>query len=220
MKKIIVFLMCMMIGTTLLAGCSNNSEPFEEKNYTADSQIQGIMLDVRDREIEVSLSEDQQVHVKYFENSKEGYDISVSDENVLIITTANQKEWTDYVGKAPSDEIQKIFLQIPDKLLTNLTLSTTNEDILLPTLTVTENITISANGGNISFENLNAGQALTLTAKNGDISGMVGGSYEDYAIQSNIKKGESNLPDQKDDGEKRLNVSCNNGNINIEFAGK
>ena len=33
-----------------------------------------------------------------------------------------------------------------------------------------------------------------------------------------IKNGESNLPDSKDGGEKRLNLSDNNGDVNIEFV--
>ena len=32
------------------------------------------------------------------------------------------------------------------------------------------------------------------------------------------KKGESNLPDKKDSREKTLNVSGNNGDVNIEFV--
>lgn len=32
------------------------------------------------------------------------------------------------------------------------------------------------------------------------------------------KKGESNLPGDKDDGEKALRVSCNNGDVDIAFA--
>ena len=62
------------------------------------------------------------------------------------------------------------------------------------------------------------GNAVNLTVKNGDISGTIAGSYEDFAIRSEIKKGESSLPDNKDGGEKTLNVSANNGDVNIEFA--
>ena len=109
-------------------------------------------------------------------------------------------------------------MQIPDALLDTITLSTTNEDISLPALAVTGSINISSNGGNITFENLAVGKSLYLTVKNGDISGTVRGSYEDFDIQSEIKKGESNLPDQKDGGEKTLNVSCNNGDVNIELV--
>ena len=60
--------------------------------------------------------------------------------------------------------------------------------------------------------------ALTLKVKNWDISGSILGSCDDFAIQTEIKKGESSLPDEKDGGEKTLNVSGNNGDVNIEFV--
>ena len=216
MKKIISLILCLMLGSFTLAGCSNSGEPFEEKSYTPDTQISEINLDVQDREIEVSLSEDGQVHIQYSENSKEYYDISVSGD-VLTMTSASNKDWTDYIGGKPSAENRKISLQIPGALLENLTISTTNEDIVLSALAVTGSISISSNGGNIAFEALDVGNVLTLSAKNGDISGAVIGSYDDFAIQSDIKKGESNLPDNKGGGEKTLNVSCNNGDVDVEL---
>ena len=59
---------------------------------------------------------------------------------------------------------------------------------------------------------------MNLTVKNGDISGTIAGSYDDFAIQSEIKKGESNLPGNKNGGEKTLTVSGNNGDVHIEFV--
>ena len=169
--------------------------------------------------MEVSLSMDEQVHIKYYENNKEFYDIS-SDKNVLTMKSASDKEWTDYIGGKPSDEYRKISLQIPNALLENLTLSTTNEDITLSALAVNEDINISANGGNITFNDLEAQNAVTLNVKNGNISGTIVGSYDDFSIQSEIKKGESNLPGNKDSGEKKLKVSSNNGDVNIDFVKK
>ncbi len=220
MKKMILLVLCLILGSFVLAGCTDNSEPFAEKSYTSDTQINEINLDVEDREIEVSLSADEQVHIQYSENSKEYYDISVSDEKVLTMTSASDKEWTDYIGGKPAAEARKILLQIPDAVLENLTLSTTNEKISLSALAVTGSIQISCNGGDISFESLDVGNSLTLNVKNGDISGAIAGSYDDFAVQSEIKKGESNLPDKKDSGEKMLHVSGNNGDVNIEFINK
>ena len=54
MKKIISLVLCLILSGFILSGCSNSSEPFEEKSYTSDTQINGIDLAVRDREIEVS----------------------------------------------------------------------------------------------------------------------------------------------------------------------
>lgn len=218
MKKIIALALCFIMSSFVLVGCSGESESFEEKSFTPDTQVNGVDLDVRDREIEVVLSEDEQVHIQYSENSKEYYEISVSDGNVLTMVNASNKEWTDYIGGKPSAEDRKIVLQVPTALLDSIALSTTNEDISLPALTVTGSIDISANGGNITFESLDLGNTLALTVKNGDISGTVTGSYDDFAIQSEIKKGDSNLPGNKDSGNKTLQVSSNNGDVNIEFV--
>lgn len=76
MKKIIALALCFVMSSFVLAGCSGESEPFEKKSFTPDTQVNGINLDVRDREIEVTLSDDEQVHIQYSENSKEYYDIS------------------------------------------------------------------------------------------------------------------------------------------------
>lgn len=218
MKKIISLALCLILSSFILAGCSDSGEPFEEKSYTSATPIEEINLDVQDREIEVALSPDQQVHIQYFENSKEYYDLSVSDQNVLTMTSATNKDWTDYIGGKPSAENRKITLQVPNSLLENMTLSTTNENISLSPLSVTGSVSISANGGNISFGNLEVGSALTLEVKNGDISGAVVGGYDDFAIQCDSKKGENNLPEQKDGGEKALTVSSNNGDVNIQFV--
>lgn len=218
MKKIISLALCLILSSFVLAGCSDSGEPFEEKSYTSATSIEEINLDVQDREIEVALSPDQQVHIQYFENSKEYYDLSVSDQNVLTMTSATNKDWTDYIGGKPSAENRKITLQVPDSLLENMTLSTTNENISLSPLSVTGSMSISANGGNISFGNLEVGSALTLEVKNGDISGAVVGGYDDFAIQCDSKKGENNLPERKDEGEKALTVSSNNGDVNIQFV--
>lgn len=217
MKKTISLTLCLMLSVFALSGCADSSEAFEEKSYTSDTQIKEINLDVKDRAIEVSLSRDEQVHIQYSESSKEYYDISVSG-NVLTMTSADSKEWTDYIGFKPAAENRKISLQVPDALLKNLTLSTTNEDVTLPDLAVTGDISISSSEGNIAFGTLDVGNALTLRAKNGDISGTVAGGYDDFSIRSSIKKGDSNLPEQKDGGEKTLDVSCNNGDIHIELV--
>lgn len=218
MKKINLLALCFLLGGFVLAGCLNNGAPFEKKTYTPNTQIKEIILDVRDREIEVLLSQDGQVHMQYSESSKEYYDISVSDEKVLTMSSASDKAWIDYIGGKPPAENRKILLQIPDAFLEDLTLSTTNGNITLPALAVTGSITIASNGGNIAFGNLDVGNALYLAVKNGNIAGTVIGSYDDFAIQTEIKKGKSNLPDNKTGGEKTLNVSVNNGDVNVALV--
>ena len=181
MIKKIAFTLCLGLGCLVLTGCSGSSEPFEAKAYTPEGQIQGVRLDVKDREVEVALSPDGQVHIQYRENSEEYYEIALSDEKVVTMTSATNKEWTDYIGVSASSEDRKITVQVPDGLLDSLEISTTNEDITLPALAVTGSVSLSSNGGDVSFGNLSVGSGLTLNAKNGDITGTVVGSYDgDY----------------------------------------
>lgn len=218
MKKKIAWALCLGLGCLTLAGCSGSSEPFETKTYTPEGQVQGVQLDVEDREVEVALSPDEQVHIQYRENSKEFYEIALTGGNVLTMTSATNKEWTDYIGVSASDEDRKITVQVPDGLLDSLEISTTNEDITLPALAVTGSISLSSNSGDVSFGNLSVGSGLALNAKNGDITGTVVGSYDGFAITSNVKKGESTLPDSKEGGEKTLDVTCNNGDVEVSFV--
>lgn len=219
MKKIVSLLMCLIFCAACLTGCANSNEAFTEKSYTADAEkVTEICVDVRDRQIEVTLSTDDQIHIDYFENSKEYYNISISDAQVLTMTAASDKDWTDYIGGKSAVASRKISLQVPDALSAALKLSTTNEDISLAALNVAADLSLSSYGGNIVFDKLGARDSIYLSAKNGDISGSIIGSYDDYAILCDIKKGKSNLPSSKENGTKTLAVSNNNGNIDIEFV--
>ena len=215
MKKTILFFILLMLGITVLTGCDDKGESFKREVYTVDSElIKKIEINVQDRLIEVSSSDDNQIHIDYSQNSKEYYNISVSDDH-LVMTADNSKEWTDYIGVKPSEENRIISLRIPDKLLDTLILSTTNEDIKLGELSAVGNISVSVSGGNISFEKLDADDSITLISKNGNISGLIIGSYGDFDITCETKKGKSNLPSDKQGGSKILKVSNNNGDTDI-----
>lgn len=218
MKKLIALGLTLVSITMLLAGCSADETSFTQKSYVADgTQVKKMKIDVRDRQIEISPSEDHQIHIKYAESEKEYYEISISEENVLSMTAVENKQWSDYIGSKPEAENRRIFLQIPNAQIAALEVSTTNADIQLTDLNVTEDLILSANGGNICVEKINAGSSIVLTGKNGDITGSVLGGYDDYAIMCTIKKGDSNLPAEKKGGAKTLSVNANNGDVEIEF---
>lgn len=218
MKKYIIlsFLLVFTMSFTLV-GCSN-TQVFNAKTYSvAQNDVSSINIDVIDRNVEVVISEDNQIHIDYFESEKEFFNISVSDNEVLTMKFKNEKKWSDFVGKKPSAENRKITIKIPNALLNNLSIKTTNENIKIVSISVLKNITLDVNNGNIELEKVGVGDTINLIAKNGNISGSIIGSYDTFSIDCQIKKGESNLPTSKNDGEKFVKANCNNGNINIDF---
>lgn len=219
MKKLLSTALCILLGVFVFTGCSGADAPYVKKTYTEENQqIMEVCIDVRDRLVEVMPSADGKLHIDYYDNGKETYDISVSADQVLTMRAVSNKKWTDYIGgKAPA-EVRKISLQIPDALLNDLSISTTNEDITIAPLTFCGNVTLKANGGSIIFDQLTTANEIVLDVKNGSISGTVSGSYDEYAISCTIKKGESNLPAKKENGNKKLTVTANNADVTVEIG--
>lgn len=218
MKKILAALTACTVFAALLAavGCSGE-ETFEAKRYSSgEDSVKSISIDVTDREVEIITSADGQVHIDYSESEQEFYSILLSEDGALTMTLETDKDWTDFIGTKPAAQYRKITLAVPSGL-SDLTIRTTNETIGITSLTVQNAVMLDCNGGNIAFELLGVGKSLDVTAKNGNITGSILGGWDDFSVSCEIKKGESNLPERKEGGEKSLTVNCNNGDIDIQF---
>ena len=214
-KSATVFAAIIGMGLCMFSGCSNGGT-FTQSNYSSgEAIINNVILDVSDREVEVVVSSDNQIHIDYFESEKEYYNFSETGKT-LKMTLVFDKEWTDFIGTKADKEYRKIKLEIPDAMLTNLTVTTTNERIKLSELKVKESISLDSNGGGVEIQKLSAGEKISLTSKNADITGSIAGGWDDYTIKVTIKKGNSKLTD-KDGGEKLLIVDCNNGDVDIDL---
>lgn len=218
MKKFISILSCFVLVELVisLSACSNDDK-FTAKNYASGDEIINVVnIDVIDRKIELDISTDNQIHIDYFDGEKEYYYISV-ENNELIMTLEQNKNWTDFIGTKPSIDYRKIKISVPNNMLSSISITTTNENIKISAISVAQSITLNANGGNIDFENIDANN-ISISAKNGNINGSIVGTMDEFKITCEIKKGDCNLPYDKTNGEKSLKINCNNGNTNIEFV--
>ena len=103
-------------------------------------------------------------------------------------------------------------------------IETPNEVISLPTYLLPkrkEVFTIKVEGDSMINAGIYSKDIVIVergeNVKNGDITGSILGSYDDYSINCQIKKGETNLPSKKDGGYKQLDVIVNNGDAKIEI---
>lgn len=215
MKKLSLFfaiaLLCLFAFP--IAGCSAPS--YTAGSYSASEAVREISISARDRRVEVFQTEENFLRIDYFYNEKESYDI-VCQEGILTMNLVYDKEWTDYIGGKGKKEERVIRVYLPEEMPATLSVDTTNEDILLSSVSVSEGLRLSANNGNIELKEVSAGQSLELTAKNGNVSGSIAGTYGEYRTEIQIKKGDSNLSD-KSEGEKLLKIDVNNGDIAIQF---
>ena len=221
MKKFFIALFVVVIvslGIILIVARSSSNDNFVQKSYSSSGkEISSIKVDVEDREVVVSESADDQIHIDYYESEKEQCNLMVNENNELIFKLIYNKDWIDYFRAKPSENYRKIVILVPSNLLNSIEITTTNETIKLNNISVVESIILNSNGGNVEFGSVSVGKQINLTAKNGNITGSVVGSWDDYSIFCTIKKGECNLPTNKEGGTKSLIANCNNGDININF---
>ena len=215
MRKIAAVAAAALCGACVFGGCAG--ETFVAESYVCESgAVTELRITAENRAVNVGVSEDDKIRVDYFNGEKEYFDISVSG-GVLKVELLSDKTWTDYIGVKPDARYRKIDVLLPEGAINRIFITTTNEEIAVESLSVTEEIVFGDNGGDIFFGLLSAGNGIRLTAKNGSIGGTVAGGWDDFAITCSVKKGKSNLPARKEDGDKLLAVECNNGDVSIDF---
>lgn len=249
----------------IISACTTDSDSqknpisYEEKSYSIDSdKVTQISLSDEGRTVEVMESNDNKIHIRYFESDKEFYEINVTDKNELVMKLVTDKNWKDYVGLDTDKAHRIVQIAVPSgissgvNILTskgnvvlsdvniggsveattsdgliemtnvtankNLKLATKNDDIVLSKVSAVGTIGAAISNGDIKVTEVAVDDALKLTTKNGHITGTIIGSYDAFSISSSASKGDNNLPENKKSGDKTLNVSTNNGDINLEFV--
>ena len=84
MKKLTAVLFALIsVLVFALTGCSND-DTFTEKSYSSgENEIEKIVVQVTDRELEISASADNQIYIDYYDGEKEYLDIVVSESKEL-----------------------------------------------------------------------------------------------------------------------------------------
>lgn len=208
-----------IIGGLSLSSCSSK-ETFIEKSYEINKEeIKNLTIELEDREVEVKKSETDKVAFTYFDSNKESLNFLKDEENeTLNVSLSINKEWTDFIGVKAEEKYRKVVIEVPDNYLEDLFIKTTNENILISSLSFLDEVNCYSNNGDIIISELNTNKAMKLETKNGNISGTIVGSYDEYSINCSIKKGNTNLPLLKEDGEKELVITVNNGDANLKFV--
>ena len=213
MKKIIYLVLCLIIGSLTLTSCNNN-ETFKENTYLATDEVLEINIDVNDKLVNVNVTNDTTVSITYYTSEKSSYDISLNNGVLNIVDTYN-KEFGDFIGVQASINYRTLNVNVPSTLLNNLSVKTTNENVNITNINST-NISLDCNNGDIVVSNINIIKEISLNIKNGNINGDIYGDYADFIVTCDIKKGNTNLINTMT-GTKILNVSSNNGDVNINF---
>lgn len=203
-----------LVGAAMaLASCTPPSFQLA-RTEIATAEISQINIEVNDLAIKVAPSQDEHIALVYYESETHKLTKALAD-GVLRLGVDNSAD--SFFGLQADLEYRTLSIFIPAESELSLSVITSNEDIEVADLRFV-NLNLENNNGDIAFRNIPTSQNATFINKNGDITGNIIGSYDDYAIESEAKKGETNLPSSKNEGSKRLRAYNNNGDIDITIS--
>ena len=144
---------------------------YDEMNYSvAADGIQKIDVTDSNRKIFVRKSSDSQIHIKYYTNSKETYDIS--DQNgELVFKYKNIRKWYDYINIFNFD-IQPVYTEIllPEHVFESLSAKTSNGAIEAQDFKLEGECYLKTSNGSVSLSNLEINGKITAESSNGKVT--------------------------------------------------
>ncbi len=204
-----------ILASTLFGLTSCGDTEFNAQTYTSSSSLTSLTMTVENRTVNIKKSMDDKLMIEYYDSDKEYLNITEND-SIIDISLGIDKQWYDFIGIQSDSQYRIINLYLPSTI-SSLQISTTNENINADNLTISNYIMLNTIYGDIELIDIYGSNKIELTTKNENINGTIVGSYDDYSIKCDIKKGNTNLPSKKENGEKILHVNCNNGDANIEM---
>lgn len=199
---------------------------YEERHFSTDNTNQTVTLKDKDKPVSVGLSNDNQIHIIYYENEKEQYQI----ENNANLTMENQcsYQWYETIFsinfQAPSTtillppdfngelhiETSNAQITIENVAVSKLTASTSNGYMNVNRLTNVQTISLSTSNNAIDASDITAFGKLTAVTTNGGIT------LTNIAVQD-IEAVTSNNRIVTDNTQSTQNMMLQTSNGTIEF---
>jgi hypothetical protein len=189
----------------------NLSEAREEKYYTFETDdITGrIRIEETNADIYISLSSDNRIHLKTFENDDEYYEVT-SDKDLTIVYKRNLKWYQrimdiSFLGE---DFRYTLELDLPESLISDIDIDAVNNNLYIDDITA-NTLNIDKTNGNIRLTHVDSVKDMTIDSVNGNIELNDVISNEDMEIDSTNGNIELNSIDFGDTGF----IETTNGNV-------
>ena len=157
--------------------------PFEERYFTTSAEITRIEVDVDNVEIIVEPSEDDGVHIVYFENNRMTYEIKEGSNQKLTITNKFSNNINDWIGVSitegenylkilvPSDSKVEIdidgsngSIRVEDIQLSKALIKTSNAKISLQDVDVLDRFEVKTSNSKIELINVSGNNIIAKTS--------------------------------------------------------
>ena len=201
--------------------------PYTSAIYDVKESIDGITIDEQGADVKFVRSEDGKVHIKYYENSRRGYNFSVKSDGKLYISSVINNDWTNSFGISVSTPTLTVMLPkdfsgdikvdctLGDIVAENIcaasfSAESENGDVKLNGAIFSGHLTVDSELGDTEIYNVQVDRTAKLSAENGTLFAQIVKAADFYAESEN---GNVTLADINYSGS--LFSESENGNIQL-----
>jgi len=179
---------------------------YQEKNFVSTGTVKDIVIDESNLSVEIVQSMDEQVHVTYYENDKDYYDIGQSADGTLRIIKKNHRKWYDYFFNINFQSV-KLIVAVPDDFSGDISGESSNAKIHLSGIHARD-IHLDTSNGKIEAENIVISGKFEASTSNASITlSNVTASGDIFCDTSSGK-----ISLDKLEG-KNININTSNGSV-------
>ncbi len=209
---------CLIVGIIIIASAfafggfdflkMGSEQKYTEKSFVSSKAISQIKIDDSNVGVNFSKSPDDKIHITYFENDKNYYEITENDDGMLNIIKVNNYKWYDYIFNINFQSIS-LNVSVPSSFNGKIDTSTSNANIYLKDVN-TSDIVFDTSNNKVEINNSSISGRAEIKSSNGEIrltNSTFGGDL-------NAKTSNSSITLENISG-KEIFSETSNGKINL-----
>lgn len=181
-------------------------EPYTKKTYSTSARFSAVQVEDKNTEAILSVSPDERIHITYYENEKDVYELQEGE--ILSFKKTENYQWYDYFFNI-SFQKTTLEIQIPKDYSGDLSLRTSNAKIEANNLSV-QNVNLFSSNGTILLDTVHAKDKIHAETSNNSIK------MENTSSKNGIQAVTSNGPIVLEKTESSdANALTSNGSITL-----
>lgn len=192
----------------------SSSGPFEKHVYDGElSDHATLRIDTSYEDVQVKVSNDDQLHITYYENNRMSYTFD-AEENQLIMKKENNGHFYDHLMVLNLSEGNKdqISIEVPNTFSGSVEIDTSNGNVQLYNLNELNYVSVNTTYGSVILDDVKINSSLEATSTNGDVKLEHLDVQEDIHVKTTY--GRIDVKDVK--GNQSMVMESSNENVTLD----
>lgn len=137
--------------------------------YDSNAVCDFIFTDAS-RDVKFICSDDDKIHITYYENDRNGYTFHLSDDGTLKMTYRSSRKWYFIFGFNFHSDNQQTVIAIPAGYTGNLTIKLASGDLAITELMLTGKLSAKSASGDMEITRSSVTDEVSLSSASGEIA--------------------------------------------------